>query len=383
MPQIRFLNLGDFRPVFELDEYDSLVYTRRWQDLDDFELTFSGDSTQGKQLLAKGIIPSRNTYLISVSIEIDSTPTRDFVGIIDVCDAMLDSNAHTWSIKGYGVDRILSDRIILPPQGSSHDSYSGAAETIMKSLVNRHCINPITTGIPGIEDAKRDIPALSIDTDTGAGSTYSFEGRFQRLLDALAEIARGGGDLGFSVDLEEPSLIFKIATGQDKTGSVVFSLGLDNVQRFEFFEDGLEASNCAIIAGQGDEELRSVIARGATGNSPVGMERRELFIDARDLSSIQALENRADSQLQEKNITRSYTASIRSGARPMYRADWDLGDIVTVRNNAWGIEQEVRIFEIEAMMAPNQDVLIVPQFARQRIEIKDKIAELVSATGRN
>jgi hypothetical protein len=382
-PQLRILNLVDFKPVFELDEYESLVYARRWQALDDFELRLSGDSAQGQELLAAGIIPSRNKYLISVSIDVDGTLSRDFAGIIDISDGSISSDQHAWSLSGYGVDRLLSDRVIIPPSGFSHDSYSGAAETIMKSLVERHCVSPIATGIPDIYDEKRAIPNLTIETDAGAGNAYSFRGRFQRLDEALSEIAKGGGDLGFAVDLEEPSLVFRVAPGVDRTSTVIFSLGFDNVGEFEYSENGLQAANCAIVAGQGEQELRDVIARGASGNSPTGLARREFFIDARDLPETEQIEARADSQLQERNVDRSYSASIRSGAMPLYRAHWNLGDFVTVRNDPWQIEQQVRIFEVEVTLTPQQIVEVVPQFARQRVSIKDTVNRLLSATQRS
>lgn len=380
VPQVRILSAATFQPLFELDEYTALVYHRRWQDLDDFELHFSGDSSQGSRLISSGIVPSHGLYILNVILD----GTSDFAGFIDTCEGAVLKGKHEWKISGRGLDRILADRVILPPAGLTHDSYSGLAETIMKQLVTRHVITPFITSIPELAEDRRIIPNLIVETDLGHGTAYNFEGRFQVLDEALREIARGGGDLGFSVVIVGSQLVFRVSSGVDRSASAIFSTTFGNVDQFQYTEDGLDSSNVVVVAGQGEQLDRIVLVRGAAGIAPVGSARREMFVDARDLgepNAITKLENRGDSKLVA-GFNKSFSVTLASGIRPFYKTDWDVGDTVTIRHDPWGINQAEKIYEVEVSLTAGSDPKITPSLSKQLLSFKERIGQVNSATGR-
>src|SRR5690606_17105523 len=45
-------------------------------------------------------------------------------------------------IRGLTLSSLVNRRITLPPQGQSHDTIKGAAETVMKHYVKNNCVNP-------------------------------------------------------------------------------------------------------------------------------------------------------------------------------------------------------------------------------------------------
>lgn len=380
--QVRILSAALLQPLIEIDEYSGLIYRRRWQELDDFEMQFSADSGQGARLLDLGIVPSHGAYVLNVIID----GISDFAGYIDSCDGALSKGKHEWKISGMGLDRLLSDRAIVPPAGVAYDSYSGAAETIMKSLVTRHCIAPIATDVVDWLEDRRAVQNLVNEADGGLGNTYKFDGRFQILDEALKEIARGGGDLGFSVVITGNQMAFRVSAGLNRSSTVLFSTSLGNVDQFQYSDDGLDFANVAIVAGQGEGLARKLLARGAAGIAEVGSARREMFVDARDLGGLDSeikLRDRGDSKLAERNISKTFSLTMASGVRPFYKTDWDVGDIVTLRNDLWGINQAERIYEVEVALASGREPKISPSFSRQKLNIKERLSQAVSsATGR-
>ena len=369
--QILILSASNNRQIAEIDQYQFLRYTKRWQDLDEFEFQLSGDTEQGRELLSAGVVPSRNSYILNYRLD----GTSDFAGLIDVSELQKSKSQKVWTLRGYGLDRYLSDRPVLPPSGQSQDQYSGRAETLMKSLVARHLINPITTGINGMTDSHRAVDLVN-EADAARGLDVSFAGRFQRLDECLKEIARSGGDLGFSVELVGSQKEFRVSAGNDRTATAVFALELDNIESFNYLEDGLEYANVVIAAGQGEGVDRLVISRGDGRNSA----RREIFQDMRDLQTAEAMERRCEAILAERAVSLSFTCTLLPGVRPFYLEDYRLGDLVTIRDDDLGIEEQVRIQEVQVEITGGQEPRVTPSFGRQRINVKETFKRLNSSS---
>ena len=64
---------------------------------------------------------------------------------------------------------------------------------------------------------------------------------------------------------------------------VVFSFDLNNLERLEHEIDGRQYCNVAIVAGEGEGTERTIVEVGDT--SATGIDRIELYVDARDLQS--------------------------------------------------------------------------------------------------
>jgi len=86
------------------------------------------------------------------------------------------------------------------------------------------------------------------------------------------------------------SLEFQLIRPADRTVGntqgnipVVFSFDLDNLQNLEYESDGREYCNVAVVASEGTGSERKIIEVGDT--SATGINRIELYVDARDLQS--------------------------------------------------------------------------------------------------
>lgn len=67
---------------------------------------------------------------------------------------------------------------------------------------------------------------------------------------------------------------------------MIFNVDYDNVTNREFISDISEYKNTAIVAGQGEGAERRI---RYVGNENSGLERYELFVDARDIEDDTAL----------------------------------------------------------------------------------------------
>ncbi|WP_081834456.1 hypothetical protein [Geomicrobium sp. JCM 19039] len=113
------------------------------------------------------------------------------------------------------------------------------------------------------------------------------------------------------------------------------------------------------VAGQGDGAERRIVVVGD------GLDRRESFVDARDVEEEiedeetgemvsrpvkdidEELRQRGEEALAEKARKQSFTCQIIDGSPFKYEVDYDLGDIVTMQNRKWGVTLDARLEEIE------------------------------------
>jgi hypothetical protein len=333
----------------ELDNYESLLFTRRWHEVGEFELRINRYKRH-TELLQRG-----NLIMLGAS--------GNKVGIIRHREIELDENGkktENWLVKGIALKGVAAQRIIVPPSGDSHDRASGAAETVMKQYVNNHIVNPA--------DVKRKIDMLVIALDQQRGSSVSWESRFKNLADELVEISKASG-LGWDVflDFQQKKWIFDVFEGRDLTVNqsvnppVIFSPQFESLKQLSFVESDFNYRNYGYIAGQGEGEDRRVVEVG----DAEGLSRIETFIDARDISEqdenqqalpeaeiIAKLQERGQQKLSEFAEEFFLEGQILTNSPFKYEIDYDLGDIVTIQNREWGVTRDARITEIKEIYEP-------------------------------
>jgi Siphovirus ReqiPepy6 Gp37-like protein len=334
----------------EIDNYESLLFTRRWHEVGEFELRINRHKRH-TELLQRG-----NLIMLGAS--------RNKVGIIRHREIELDENGkktENWLVKGIALKGVMAQRITVPPANDSHDRASGAAETVMKHYVNNHIVNPV--------DIKRKIDMVVLASDQQRGSTINWESRFKNLAEELIEISKASG-LGWDVilDFQQKKWIFDVFEGRNLTVNqtenppVIFSPQFESLKQLSFVESDYNYRNFGYIAGQGEGDDRRVVEVGEAE----GLSRIETFIDARDVAeqdeNQQALsENEIIAKLQERGQQKLaefaqeffLEGQILTNSPFEYEKDYDLGDIVTIQNREWGVTRDARITEIKEIYEPN------------------------------
>ncbi|WP_017435153.1 siphovirus ReqiPepy6 Gp37-like family protein [Saccharococcus caldoxylosilyticus] len=333
----------------EIDNYESLLFTRRWHEVGEFELRINRHKKH-TELLQRG-----NLIMLGAS--------SNKVGIIRHREIELDEKgkaSENWLVKGIALKGVMAQRIVVPPANDSHDRAIGAAETIMKHYVNNHIVNPI--------DVKRKIDMIVFASDQQRGSSVSWESRFKNLADELIEISKASG-LGWDVflDFQQKKWIFDVFEGRNLTVNqtenppVIFSPQFESLKQLSFVESDYNYKNFGYIAGQGEGEDRRVVEVGESE----GLSRIETFIDARDISEedenqqalpeeqvIAKLRERGQQKLSEFTQDFFLEGQILTNSPFVYEKDYDLGDIVTIQNREWGITRDARITEIKEIYEP-------------------------------
>ncbi len=76
------------------------------------------------------------------------------------------------------------------------------------------------------------------------------------------------------------SIDFQLYKGADKSGQIIFSKALENLNSSKYIVDDLSLGNVALVAGEGEGSKRARTTVGAGSST----ERYEVFVDAKDLS---------------------------------------------------------------------------------------------------
>lgn len=332
----------------EIDDYGSLIYTRKWSAHGEFQIT----------------IPEINPLLAAGNIIMLGTDPRKN-GIIKYVQCSEQDGYIT--VKGYSLLWLLSGRVTVPPAGSSYFTATGSAEDIMLALVGQNAANPT--------DSKRKIPLLTCATSQGRGITMTWQSRYAGLLSDLTELARVSGlGIGIEIDYDTPAMVFRVYQGADRSASqsavppVLFSPDYDNLYQRVYTYNATESRNTAYVAGQGEGADRDVVI---VGDENTGMDRMETFVDARDLEDASELPERGETKLASMQPVSSYTSSVIPRG---YETDWDLGDIVTIQDREYGLQLDRRVDEVEESSDASRD-LITPTFGAPEKTVADRLAE--------
>ncbi|OUM85680.1 MAG: hypothetical protein BAA01_09435 [Bacillus thermozeamaize] len=336
----------------EIDDYESFIFTRRWHGVGEFELHINRHKQHTDKLqLDNLILLGSDTHK---------------VGIIRHREIGLDESGkdgENWVIRGYELKGVVGQRLTLPPDHTAYDNKSGDVETVMKHYVDRNIVNPT--------DPKRKMPMLTMAPNQQRGPQVSWQSRFKNIAEELEAISLLTG-VGWSVAVDYKNLVwvFDVAIGRDVTARqavnppVIFSPEYDSVKNLSLVDSYMNYRNTAYVAGQGEGVDRRVVEVGTAE----GLDRFELFVDARDVAEeteddppqprpeqeiIDDLENRGQQYLADYAAVFTLEGQILTNSPFQYERDWDLGDVVTVQNLGWGVTRDARVTEVKEIYEPS------------------------------
>ncbi|MBA7537696.1 hypothetical protein ES705_29965 [subsurface metagenome] len=247
----------------------------------------------------------------------------------------------------------------------------------MRHYVNVNCMDAT--------NPDRNYPLLFLETsDLQRGGVIKYDARFQVISELLEEISLASG-LGWEIVLDPTNkrMVFMIIEGVDRSfengvnSPVTFSPKFGNIKLISYLDSNINSKNVATVAGQGEGADRIIVEVTKNGLSYTGMNRREFFIDARDLDTEEKLIQRGNERLAELGEEKVLEIENLSTGPFSYGEDFYLGDIVTI-NYLETIEADLRVIESIIEITPKdliQNKLIFgksfPDFINIR-EYKDK-----------
>jgi len=257
----------------------------------------------------------------------------DFIGVYRDKQVTTDGNGNLYHMLYIPhANEVLSRSIIAFPAGTSNNSEFSSADigTIIRNIVS----DGVTSGVDAERLRNVDVVSgITSDVTVTTGTSISYACAWRPLLEVVQELAELA-DLDFAVVWDGSSgvtLRVKYYTdqlGDDLSDTVIFDLGLDNLGQASLNSTRMQEKTVAIVAGEGEGSSRSTSVR--TGGNYSSTNSYEVFVDARgkDSSELNAF---GDARLATFESVASVNARIFQTQGWLYRRDYSLGDLITVR----------------------------------------------------
>ena len=317
----------------DLDEYTSFLWVDKYRECGNFEL-YREVSTEVLELL-------------KVDMYIKNADSPHFMIVEDI-QTQDDGEEDIFKVTGRSGESILDRRVLRGQR-----TLSGNIQAITESLINEFFITPSN-------------PEMTVSNMVFAYSedeyitNLTIDGQYKgSLYDVISSIC-SEKEIGFRIYINASNEFeFKYYKGIDRSGAVVtipkvdFSEEQDNFTNSKYLEANSLFKNVAIVGGEG-EGASQIIAETGSG---IGLKRREVFIEANDISSdgasgtispseyLNLLIQRGNESLSElKNIV-SFDGEANTIEPFEYSVDFNVGDLVEITDK-WGHIAKTRISEI-------------------------------------
>lgn len=361
---------NEFEQIDVIDDYTSLIWAKRYNEIGDCEVYVSANQ-RNLSMLQKGYYIARDDDDMICRIE----------------SVELDANTEKGDyliVAAYDCRKILNQRVVW-----TQINFKGTVEDFIRKIIDDNVINPSLQ--------RRKISNFTLGTRVGLVDTIEIQCTYDYLFDKIKELSATYG-YGSKVTFDGTNFIFDLyqgvdrSFGQEENNPVIFSPEFENLISTTYKEDSTNVKTSALVAGEGEgfERVREEIDVGT------GLDRYELFVDARDISSEIPYEdliatypngrivvendivyyvvnsvkiailNHVDAPTSGKLIGNNYKNLLyQKGVESLsetnkiiifegevepfysykYGEDYFLGDIVTVKNE-YGIEADARITEV-------------------------------------
>lgn len=344
-----FVLNSNFDSIHLIDGYKSLIWTDRYNKPGDFEL-YTEVSGEVLKYVTKGV------YL--------TIKESDRMMIVSDIEIISDREAGNFiKISGNSLEEILGRRIVWQQRVLNTNLQNG-----IKTLINENIISPSISSrqIPNFifqESSDTRITGINMDTQyTG-----------DNLLDVITELC-STNSIGFKIVLNSKNqFVFSLYAGVDRTYDqsenpyIIFSPKFENLVDSNYYESDSNFKTMTLVAGEGEGNDRTYIAYDPYNKT--GLERRELFTDARDLQSQYTDDNgeehtytpeeyntllldRGNSKLSEYTEIITFEGSVEPRQSFIYKKDYNLGDVVQIENE-YDIKGTARITEVVASVDDN------------------------------
>lgn len=325
----------DFQTIGAIQIFNTLLWYRRYYSPGIFELHVPAEYFD---LINSGQYLYRND--------------RTELGVIREVNFMRgEKGEKTAYCKGYFAEHLLNNAVIYPAFGRT-----GTSETLARSIVEQYIIDPA--------DTKRKMKNIRLGAEKGIGDPISLQNTGDHVGDRLYDMLKTQEmSQRLVFNYQENTLTYEVWKGLDRRDTqqenswATFSDHFCNIKNAQYDRDESDLKNFAYVAGEGEGPDRKVVEVDI--RSSPGEERRELWVDARDLQQYSDNVSYTDAQYRNMLFQRGlekladYAAiekvdsDVDPAANLIYGTDFDLGDLCTYRYSDVNIECSKRITEVQ------------------------------------
>jgi hypothetical protein len=320
------------RRQYVIDQFQSLIWTERWQTYGDFELHVP--SVYSFRSILKPdtwLAMNKSNYVMRIESVEDDNNTDGSRNLI---------------IKGRDIGAILDDR------ATPRTTWTDTPGAIARSMFHQSCVTGTWDAgdiIPGIVEGTF-MPASTI-LEPADPITVAITKLSPLFTEMITNIC-AKYDLGFRILRLESTgqLYFDIYSGSDRTTSqttstpVVFSSELDNLQNTKELTDISKAKNVAYV--QQTDGTSTIVYGDGVDPSIESFERRVLFVDASSITTptLAQLQQAGLEALAAARTNFLFDGEVSQQSQYKYGSDYNLGDLVE-QNNTDGVQTQMRVTE--------------------------------------
>ncbi|MGL5440791.1 MAG: siphovirus ReqiPepy6 Gp37-like family protein [Filifactoraceae bacterium] len=349
----------NFRPVGFFEIFESLRVILKFNSPHEFEMKIPFSNKNLDLLKIGNMFYYDDGYLVNC-FAIESRQLK------------LDNKGESIILKGRSMLSFLDRRII-----------KGTVRCINKEVVNVLVAIWNTLGDRILENS-----AINFYWDTRKIDYQNSWGNVLEEFEKICQTAELGLTGKFNRDTEQ--CLFQTYMGvnrgsnQTENKQIIFSREFGNIQSQTYIENDKDYKNSIFVAGEGEGAARKVVE---ITDGSISYERKELFIDARDLQKTvdnktltdaeytNMLINRGKDKAKEYQSIKSLEGVIINTKGYEYKKDWNLGDIVTIEDKVWGITMDTRIVQVEEVYA-NGITEVIPSFGNTVPTLIQKIKRM-------
>lgn len=335
-----YLYSRDAELISVTDTFSSLRWRRKYFEPGEFELHLPATAEN-----VKDYTPGRILHRIE----------RQECGIIEGVTASKDL-----AVTGRMLSALVGDAII-----SKTYNFNGKTEEAMRTIIN--------------QEAKRIHSDIVLGNLNSYPETLEAQVTYKNALDTLVKLSKSSNiGFGVSFDAVGKRIVFYTRKGVDRSEQqtenprVIFNDEFQNLLNPTYTNSISSYKNFAFVGGEGEGSDRIVTTVDQTG----GGTRRELWVDAKDIRReemsleeyTEKLKQRGKEKLAELIPVSCFEGEGIAVENFEYLIDWDLGDVVTVGQEKWGVSENKRITEVEEIYE-NGIVRIIPVFGTPLPEV--------------
>jgi hypothetical protein len=314
-----------------------------------------------------------NLYLMDKTKNYYVLLDDDVFGIIESVKRESDSEtSKVFTIKGSLALKLLEYRVIEGQVTFKGKSYKYIEELVKQNLIMSDDSNRNIALAVEFEDEERLKQICStVDKQVTGGSLWDEISEIVEA-DKLRIILKPNIVV---IDTEHPQNIdgwtLIIGAGEDRTrhrannavSAVMFSQSLSNIASTDYIVDRSKLRNTVYIAGEGEGTDRKWynidVNSDITFGERKGWNRKELWVDARDIQSEQdnkkltdaeyeeLMKQRADEKAKDNDLSEEYKATVTDITKQYtYKKDYHIGDFVTIADEELRMEIDAQITNV-------------------------------------